>query len=315
MKFGIVTSFVASASMAVTPALVVAQDKAQVFTPVGQWTVDYGDDYCRLARNFSSGSDTLALAFERIAPGPMARMILISNAIKPFPRRARDRLALSPLRSPADDFDVYTHAPTAGGPEYFNLGQFDACPLSAGKPAAPPLYDRAKEQAAGKAITGFVLESGVATPVEVDTGDLSAPIAALQKCADDLAGTWGLDSAKLATEKSPAVPDGGGVGWLPQGTIAFTDFGKLTGGSNQVRVMVDATGKPTSCAIHWATLDATTNNKICKALMAKANFTPAKDANGQPMAGYWIGDPLFMGSPTSATTRTAAAWQTPAAAS
>ena len=215
MKFGIVTSFVASASMAVTPALVVAQDKAQVFTPVGQWTVDYGDDYCRLARNFSSGSDTLALAFERIAPGPMARLILISNAIKRF-RGAQEigwrfnpsdpepaRQTLTPMRRPRVDRNISISASSM------------LAPLVPGKPAAPPLYDRAKEQAAGKAITGFVLESGVATPVEVDTGDLSAPIAALQKCADDLAGTWGLEFGQAGNREVPC-----GSRWWRRGLAA-----------------------------------------------------------------------------------------------
>ncbi len=47
----------------------------------------------------------------------------------------------------------------------------------------------------------------------------------------------------------------------------------------------------------WATLDAPTNDKICKSLMANAKFTPAKDADGQPMAGYWVGSPMMLGPP------------------
>ena len=119
----------------------------------------------------------------------------------------------------------------------------------------------------------------------------------MQDCADDLAKSWGLDPAKLKTQTSGAIPDGGGVGWLPQGTVGFGDFGKLGGGANQVRLMVDATGKATSCTIHFATLEPTTNEKICAAAMANARFTPAKDASGQPMPGYWIGSPMFMGPP------------------
>jgi len=165
--------------------------------------------------------------------------------------------------------------------------------------ASPP-YDRSAEQAAAKGKTGLLLDTGLAAPVQIETGDLAAPLAALQACADDLAKSWGLDPAKLQTEKSPAVPDHGGVGWLPQGTIAFTDFAKLGGASNQVRLMVDATGKATSCAIHWATLDATTNDKVCKALMDNAKFTPARDASGQPMPGYWVGSPMFLGPPMPA---------------
>jgi hypothetical protein len=276
-----------------------AQDKARVFKPAGQWAVDYGDDYCRLARNFSDGTDTLALAIERIQPGGMARMVLISNAIKPF--RSAEEIGWHFMPSDRERKARYTHAPTADGKEYYNLGEFMLTPFvppAAGTPPGPPPpYDRQQEQAAAKGMTGFVLDNGLNAPIEVDTGDLSQPVAALQKCADDLAGSWGVDPAKLQTQKSPPMPEKGGVGWLPQGTIAFTDFGKLGGGSNQVRLMVDAGGKPTGCAIHWPTLDQTTNDKICKSLMANARFTPAKDADGQPMAGLWVGSPMMLGPP------------------
>jgi hypothetical protein len=291
MKFQFVAAFAAITSLIATPAA--AQEKVRVFKPVGQWSVDYGDDYCRLAHNFSDGSETLALAVERIQPGPMARMVLVSNAIKPF--RSAEDIGWHFTPSDPERKARYTHAPTAEGPEYYNLGEFMLAPAAA--PGPPPPYDRQQEQAIAKGLTGFVLDSGLNAPVEVDTGDLSQPIAALQKCADDLAGTWGLDAAKLQSQKSPPMPAGGGVGWLPQGTIPFTEFGKLMGGSNQVRLLVDAAGKPTSCAIHWATLDAKTNTAICKALMDKAQFTPAKDAAGQPMASYWVASPMMLGPP------------------
>ena len=45
-----------------------AQESATVYRPAGSWTADFGDDYCRLSRNFSSGGEQLALAFERIRP-------------------------------------------------------------------------------------------------------------------------------------------------------------------------------------------------------------------------------------------------------
>ena len=299
MKFGYVTAFAAVAGLAAASAPAADQPAAKVFKPVGQWSVDYGDDYCRLAHNFSDGSETLALAVERIQPGPMARMVLMSNAIKPF--RSAEEIGWHFSPSDPERKARYTHAPTADGPEYYNLGQFmlapAAPPAPGAPPAPPPPYDRQKEQAAAKAYTGFVLDNGLSAPVEVDTGNLAAPVAALQKCADDLAATWGLDPAKLLTQSSPPVPEGGGVGWLPQGTIAFGDFAKLAGGSNQVRLMVDATGKPTSCTIHWATLDQTANDKICKTLMDKAKFTPAKDAGGQPMASYWVASPMTLAPP------------------
>jgi len=35
--------------------------------------------------------------------------------------------------------------------------------------------------------------------------------------------------------------------------------------------------------------------------MDKATFTPAKGADGQPMAGFWVGSPLILGPPIIVT--------------
>jgi hypothetical protein len=305
MRTGTFAASVTIAGLLAAPQPVAAQAGATVFKPTGQWALDYGEDYCRLARTFTDGKDDLALAVERIEPGPMARLILVSNAIKPF--RSADEIGWHFTPADAERKARYTHSATADGKQYYNLGPIMLAPFAPAAPgqppAPPPPFDRGKEQAVAKAMTGFVLDNGLNTPVQVETGDLSAPIGALQACADDLAKSWGLDPAKLRTQSSAAMPVGGGVGWLPQGTVGFGDFGKLGGGSNQVRLMVDATGKATSCTIHWPTLDATTNDKICKAALANAKFTPAKDAAGQPMPGYWIGSPLFMGPPFSGRRR------------
>jgi hypothetical protein len=299
MKFGQVVSFAAIGGLLGTPLPAAAQDAVKVFKPTGQWALDYGDDYCRLARNFSDGKSELALAVERIEPGPMSRLILVTDAIKPF--RSAEEIGWHFTPADPERKARYTHSTTADGKKYYNLGPFMFAPFAPPAPGAPPAppppFDRAKEQAAAKALTGFVLDGGLSAPVQVETGDLSAPVGALQACADDLAKSWGLDPAKLKTQSAAAIPDKGGSGWLPQGTVGFGDFAKLAGGSNQVRLMVDASGKATSCKIHWPTLDASINDKICKAAMANAKFTPAKDASGQAMAGYWMGNPMFMGPP------------------
>lgn len=299
MKSAIFAGSVAVASLLAAPLPAAAQEGAKPFKPTGQWALDYGEDYCRLARTFSDGQNQLALAVERIEPGPSARMILVTDAIRPF--RSAKEIGWHFTPTDAGRKARYTHATTTDGKQYYNLGPFTLAPFvppSPGTPPSPPpRFDRAAEQALAKGMNGFILDGGLNAPVQVDTGDLSAPIAALQACADDLAKSWGLDPAKLQGETAAAIPDKGGSGWLPQGTVGFGDFGKLGAGANQVRLMVDATGKATSCAIHWPTLDATTNDKICKAALANAKFTPAKDAAGQPMPGYWVGSPLFMGPP------------------
>src|SRR5690606_26293157 len=84
-----------------------------------------------------------------------------------------------------------------------------------------------------------------------------------------------------------AAPANQASTWLPQGTVAMGDFARLSGGNNELRVMVDAAGKPTACHVQWPSLSASTNDTICKSILANASFTPAQDASGQAMASYW----------------------------
>ncbi len=78
----------------------------------------------------------------------------------------------------------------------------------------------------------------------------------------------------------PAQPTSEASKWLPSGTIGFGDFPKLGGAANQIRVMIGADGKPTGCAVHWASLEQKTNDAICKAIVDKGQFHPALDAAG-----------------------------------
>ncbi|MNC97792.1 hypothetical protein D3C83_155690 [compost metagenome] len=59
-----------------------------------------------------------------------------------------------------------------------------------------------------------------------------------------------------------------------------------------VRLMVDETGKPSDCKIHFASLEQSTNEKICKSLMANAKFLPALDADGMPFASVYTNSPI-----------------------
>lgn len=320
MSKHIVTYLAASALVLGAGAPATAQE-ATVYKPAGQWALDYGDDYCRLMRTFSDGQNELSLAFERIQPGPMMRMILVGDGIRTY--RSASELGWNFAPAAGEERKArYAQSETADGKGYFNLGSVSVMPMPGFGPASaqvrrdfsrvpspapessgsegprvPPAYDRQAEQAAAKPLNAIQLGSGLLRPVRIETGSLEAPVGALQACADDLVKTWGVDPAKLADKGVPAIPEGGGVGWLPQGTIPFDQFGKLAGESNQVRLLVDAGGKPTSCHIHWPTLGDSLNKRICSTLMDKAKFVPAKDSEGNAMPGYWIGSPMFLGPP------------------
>lgn len=299
-------------SMAVATTPVFAQEgSARSFTMDGNWALDVGDDYCRLAANFANGDDVIAFALEKNRAENFARLVLVGEAIRPF--RGSEAMGYSYLPDGAERSSRFLRSETGDNRPFFNLGNvifgpdpFAAFAPGAGAPpaaAAPqdgpaqefviPPYDRDAELAFAAGVTGIALSTGLRDPIRIETGSLRAPVQALQACADDLLLVWGLDYEAHKTMTRRATPAEPAYEWLSSNTIGFRDFGLLGGGNNVVRVMVSAEGKPTECKIHWATLSERTNTAICDGIMENGKFTPARDAQGNAMASYWMVEPLF----------------------
>lgn len=270
--------------------------EAVVLQPSGPWALDYGDDYCRLGRVFTDGTNEVELGIERIRPDAQLRLWIVGDSIRSF--RGATETGYTFLPAQGERMVVPIRASTAGR-QVLSLPEITLTPFTPPAPgqafAPPPKYDAAAEQAVAKGITAIGLGKGLTRPVRFETGALDAPISALQACTDDLVKSWGVDPEKNKTLSTPAIPQG--FPWLPTGTVGFADFGKMAGNTNQIRVLVDASGKPTACHIAWPTLGTETNTTICNSVMEKASFIPAKDAGGQNVATFWMGSPMFLMPP------------------
>jgi len=295
-----------SASMVSIPAS--AQDRSlRTFTMDGNWALDAGEDYCRLAANFADGDDVIAFALERNRAENFARLILIGDAIRPY--RGTDAFGYSYQPENDSRTAMVMRSETSDGRAYFNLGNvffgpdpfaFMAAGANAGPPPAPPQgegmnfeippYDRTAELEFARTVRAFELADGLREDIRIETGSMRAPVQALQACADDLLRVWGLDFQRHQTMSRRAAPDGPAHEWIPGAAIGFEDFALLGGGSNAVRVMVDEQGKPTQCTVHWPSLSDRKNAMICDAIMQDGSFIPALDAEGNPMASYWMTD-------------------------
>ena len=284
----------AIASLLAAPAAQ-AQDDTAVFKPAGAWTADFGDEYCRLIRTFSDGRNEVSLALERTQPGSPMRLIMVGDGITTF--RGADQIGYSFTPGGTSAKSRYVRSETADGQQYLNFDPVTLAPFEFTPGAPPPPYNRETELETARGINGLALTEGLTDPVRFELGSLRAPIATMQTCTDDLLEVWGLDVEKHKTMTAPAIPNPEPGGVLSQGTIPFTEFGKFGGGANEVRVMISAEGKPASCAIYLPSLSESLNERICSLIMEKATFQPAKDANGEAIASYWMGPPLAFGPP------------------
>lgn len=275
-----------------------AQD-ARIFKPSSVWALDYGDDYCRLMRDFSDGDRTVGLFVERTQPGPLMRLIVIGDGVRLFRGSQQIGYRMHPAGAPRTVQRLRSE--TSDGQQYLNLGPTmfaDAVAPAAGSPPAmPPPYSREAEIEAARAISGIYLDRGLAQPVLLETGELAAAAQALQTCADDLIASWGLDPEKHKNLTRPAMPAQPTAGWISADTVPFTEFAKLGGGNNEVRVMIDATGKATSCHIQWPSIGEAINARICSSVVENSSFLPALDNQGQGLDSYWIASVFFLMPP------------------
>ena len=173
------------------------------------WTADYGDDYCRLVRTFSDGTNEISLALQRIQPGAACGCSLVGDGDHGF--RGADQIGYAfPARGQPSARRATSVRRPADGQQFVELRPGDAGAARRRRrrrARPPPPYNRAAEQATARGITGVALDEGLTNPVRIETGSLGAPIAALQACADDLLTIWGLDAEKHKTMTAPADPD------------------------------------------------------------------------------------------------------------
>ncbi|TIX49206.1 hypothetical protein [Alteraurantiacibacter aquimixticola] len=295
-----------AALLTMTAAPVQAQDGPRVFERDGSWTLDAGEDSCRLARSFSDGESSVALALERNRLGNGARLILVGEALRTFRTAEQIGYRYLPASEAHDQRTaMFIRSETPDGQTYLNLGTillgpnpFTAPPAMVpgreeGAMVLAP-YDRTAEGEFAAGVTGIALNEGMLQPLRIETGSLGGAVEALQACTDDLLLSWGLDWEAHRGMSAPVEPIGPAYEWIPGNAVGFGDFAAFGGSRNPFRVMVDAEGKPTSCHVHWPSLSDSKNEAICKGIMENGRFHPALDANGQPMASYWMVD-YFLG--------------------
>src|SRR6478736_6356821 len=138
--------WLAAAAMVVAPAAQ-AQDAEVVFRPAGNWTADYGNDYCRLVRNFTDGTRQFSLALERLQPGDRVRMIVVGEGMRPF--RGAEQIAYAFQPAGASGKARYVRSDTPDGKQFVSfdpvtLAQFTP-PAPGTPPAPPPMYNRERE--------------------------------------------------------------------------------------------------------------------------------------------------------------------------
>jgi TonB family protein len=295
-------SVAAAIAALMLPAPAAAKEPLRL-KPSSKWNVHYAEDSCRMGRSFGEGDQKVTMIIDRYQPG--------------------DDLKVSFIGKPADAYAVQSEAQLRFGPNeewqgvpFFPGTLADKTPtlilrntlrIAPRAEAEVDAYQAAVEAGTDDrftwstispereaAVTFVEVKRAVRRPFILETGSMGAPFAALRKCNDELLAHWGIDVARHATRSRTVVPKEKPSRWLRSADYPIRLLAEGKRAIVHFRLTVDETGKPTDCNIQQSTRPKGFDEAVCKGLMKRASFEPALDAEGKPLASYYISTVIFL---------------------
>jgi len=261
--------------------------------PSSKWHVNFAVDSCRLARLFGDGEQKTLFYIERYEPGDAFSMVL---AGKPFRRpRYREKIAIRFGDGISEDERAYTIGEVG---EYqpaiiFSGLRLDLKPLPEdddndnGDAEMPDVFGQEIPESVETAIQTIEIRHKNGAPVILETGSLGDPMKVLRSCTDDMLKHWGINLDKHRAIAKLPKPKSSPGRWLTYRDYPTDLLRKGYQGYVQVRLSVDANGKPTNCHIQQSTRPEGFDAAVCRGLMRKARFEPAVTQSGEAIASYW----------------------------
>lgn len=291
-------AFVATA-LSSTPAVAAPV----VLKPSTDWQLREYDDKCRMIRTFGAGEDELTLWIDKGGPGPGVNLTLIGRAVR-SPYSANTRVGFTP--GELTDRSFITATSSKGRPvlSLFGVQPVSILPdeaLVANKQrqsgeeqvnfADASLTAFASEATIAQrytAITALELNGAVIDPITLEVDDMLPMVQQLFACTTALterlarASQASADGSKGIKTKDEQV-------WAAkiQANYPFHLLREGQQGTVAVRMTVNKEGKPTFCEVTAHDGPASFNDSACLLMLRHAQFSPATDAAGNPVAGFY----------------------------
>ena len=270
-----------------------AATEAKVLGPSSPWTLDYGDERCSLIRTFGTGDDLLKLQIDSYGSRADFRVLLAGRPVPrasgpareirfAFPFETAERERVNAINGRADSLPSLTfniafaaYEPDVDEPE---LSLAESLRKDAEPHQPSPDFERQ--------VRDLAIEFTPRNRVQLNLGEMTAPLSGLRECIDDLKAHWGLDPEQERTLTRHPIADPSSVKRLGRSypsMMAMDGQGALV----PVRIMVDAAGLGTDCVVQIPLVQAAFQDAVCDRLAQR--FSPALDKDGRPVASvYWV---------------------------
>jgi hypothetical protein len=292
-------SFVASlicASLAMPVAA--AAPAPLILKPSSTWHVDYADERCRLARQFGDSKQTVLLFVDLYGPSEYFQMTIAGKLVRSAVQKGDANIQFGPSEEEQKLSFV------SG-----TIGKEPALLFSRSARIAPPnaaellaIKERSDDEWINlqpiseerkKAVRYLRIGKPLRKPVTLETGSLRGPLAALDTCVENLVTSWGVDVQKHKTLTRKAEPSKSPGDWIKSSDYPENMLMAGQPALVSFRLSIGTDGVPTACHIQATTRPKEFDNAVCKSVMRRARFSPALDAQGQPLASYYQNNVYF----------------------
>ncbi len=273
------------------PAIVHAREPL-VLEPSSSWNIDYSPETCKLGRKFGEGEESITAIFTKNAPGTQMQGLLVGEGLRIKSRSDFD-VSWWPQLTDKSISRVLFGRTGKSWSTLFDFGFVDVKPDEDGPFQVDRAALRREELAAIAKVRELHITDGVPQPIFLRTGNMEAPMKAMETCLDALVESWGLDpEVQRSLSRMPTARNN------PGSWITYRDYPSdaLERGSEALisfRLILDEKGEITRCEPLGEFVEKDFKSNLCNLVKARAKMTPALGPDGSPVASFYVGRVIF----------------------
>lgn len=260
-------------------------------SPSTEWRLREYEDRCRASRVFGEGRDRTTLWIEQGGTESNFNLTLIGRPLRhPYGGGVHVQFGEEPeiIRS-------YLSARSSRGrPVLTMFGVAISQPaMQRGLDGSVDLSNldhmrAAMDRARAGSITTLRLRTSIVEPIELHLGSLAEPLAFLDECGARLGVLLTEAGRALTPEATPPVALGDAEDWLTLRDFPGYLAKQHISGEITVRLTVNKNGDARSCFVVESNRPQLFDDAVCLGLLKRAEFEPARNAQGEPVASYYF---------------------------
>lgn len=254
----------------------------KILEPSSEWRLREYDDKCRLSRQFGTGEDSVSLWLDQGGAQQTFNLTLIGE---PFANPYGPGIRIKPGAEEEIIRSYIAAKSSKGRPVLKMFGLTLVQPEMKREPDAQRGDATISETRASSIDTLRISGAGL-KPMELKLGPMGSQFGFLQGCGQRLEGVLSEAGRTLTGEAKPPEPIDPDDWLSAKDWPAYLRRAQMAG-EIAVRLTISKTGRATGCTVTSSNKPQLFDDAVCLGLLRRAQFKPAANETGEPVASYF----------------------------